>query len=293
MCSISRGKFATVYKSLSKCIFENLAFEEYLFRNHDVNKNGELLLFWSNNPAIVVGRHQNTWAEVNLEFAKKNRIDVARRHSGGGTVYHDLGNLNISLLTTHAQHCRPKNLKFISEALNDTFSLSIVPNKRDDMELQPGNRKCSGTAARIARGHAYHHLTLLVDADLSVLSAALNSPLRHQIVTNATKSVRAEAVGFLRQDDRSASVVAAEKAVVEAYRSQFEASLYDEIDVGEQIESNSEMARIYEQLIGWEWIFGKSPRFVFTDDENREILVKDGVVATRSGDFDAGTRFVL
>ncbi|KAF1769599.1 hypothetical protein GCK72_001416 [Caenorhabditis remanei] len=218
MCTISRGKLAKVLKSTSNCIFENLAFEEHIFRSHNVEKNGEVLLIWSNRPAVVIGRHQNPWVEVNIPFAHERNIEIVRRHSGGGTVYHDLGNLNISLLTTHAQHCRPKNLKFISDALNNRFSVNIVPNKRDDMELQPGTRKCSGTAARIARGQAYHHLTLLIDADLSILSKSLKSPWRDQIESNATRSVRASAVGFLKQDDQKANVDESKAAILEAYR---------------------------------------------------------------------------
>ncbi|CAI2309246.1 unnamed protein product [Caenorhabditis sp. 36 PRJEB53466] len=285
MCSAARGELSTILKSTSNCIFENLAFEEHIFRTHNVGTNGEVLLMWSNRPAVVVGRHQNPWIEVNIPYAKENGIQVARRHSGGGTVYHDMGNLNISLLTTHAQHCRPKNLKFISDALNSRFSVNIVPNKRDDMELQPGNRKCSGTAARIARGQAYHHLTLLVDANLSILSNSLSSPWRNQIESNATRSVRAPAVGFIRQDDPNAAVSDSRKAISDAYRKLFKVSKLEEVDVSAKVKNNEEIAKIVEELKAWKWIYGKSPRFSFKHPNGSYVEVKDGIVVGSESQF--------
>ncbi|PIC53499.1 hypothetical protein B9Z55_000318 [Caenorhabditis nigoni] len=278
MCTISRGRIGTILKSTSTCIFENLAFEEHIFRTHNVERSGEVLLMWSNRPAVVIGRHQNPWIEVNIPFAKGTNIEIARRHSGGGTVYHDQGNLNISLLTTHAQHCRPKNLKFISDALNSKFAVQIVPNSRDDMELQPGSRKCSGTAARIAKGQAYHHLTLLIDADLKILKKSLKSPFRDQIESNATRSVRAPAVGFLREDDGNSSVQGAEMAISEAYRKLFEQSQFETIDVGAKVAANPEISKILEELKSWKWIYGKSPKFKFSGENGQEIEVKDGLI---------------
>lgn len=278
MCTISRGQIGKVLKSTSNCVFENLAFEEHIFRTHKVEKNGEVLLMWSNRPAVVVGRHQNPWIEINLPFCHKNDIEIVRRHSGGGTVFHDLGNLNISLLTTHAQHCRPKNLKFISDALNSQFSVNIVPNSRDDMELQPGNRKCSGTAARIARGQAYHHLTLLIDADLETLKKSLKSLCRDQIESNATRSVRAPAVGFLRQDDERASVEKAKAAIMEAYGKLFTTCQVEEVDVHKKVHQNEEISKILEELKSWKWIYGKSPKFKFSGENESEIEVKDGLI---------------
>lgn len=173
-----RSEVGRVYVSLSTCIFKNLAFEEYLLRNHKWEDGSEVMLLWSNSPAVVIGRHQNPWMEANTPYLRERGIVLARRHSGGGAVYHDEGNLNISLLTTSDSHCRPKNLNFLSKALNSRFSVNVVPTKRGDMEMQPGCRKCSGTAARIIKERAYHHLTLLVTVDLTVLSTSLRSPFK-------------------------------------------------------------------------------------------------------------------
>jgi len=81
---------ASIYLSKSTCIYENLAFEEWLFRNHNLDKCGEAMLIWSNTPSVVIGKHQNPWMEVDIKFLKDNNVNLARRNSGGGTVYHDL-----------------------------------------------------------------------------------------------------------------------------------------------------------------------------------------------------------
>ncbi|CAD6184526.1 unnamed protein product [Caenorhabditis auriculariae] len=260
---------------------------EYIFRNHDVAKNGEALITWSNRPAVVFGRHQNPWLEVNLKYAKNNEISVARRHSGGGAVYHDEGNVNFSLLTTHQAHCRPRNLRFVSEALNNAYKL-----QRDDMELQPGNRKCSGTAARIAHGMAYHHFTLLVVANLKVLSASLNSPHKNLIETTATRSVRAPAVGFLAQDDQRVNVPSVTDVIVRSFCDKNQGAEVEVIDVGFEIENNADMRKIYDELCDWKWIYGKSPSFVYRKDDVA-ATVKNGIVVESTGSLNAGERFAL
>lgn len=76
-------------------------------------------------PTVVVGRHQNPFLEGNMSFLKEKAIDLARRHSGGGTVFHGFGNLNISILTSQKDHCRPKNLQWIAKILNETFKTEV------------------------------------------------------------------------------------------------------------------------------------------------------------------------
>ncbi|WKX99070.1 hypothetical protein Q1695_014163 [Nippostrongylus brasiliensis] len=289
MCDLVRKSLGRIYISHSSCIYRNLAFEEYLLRNTKIDEDGEAVLFWSNRPAVVIGRHQNPWLESNIPFLKQHGIDLARRHSGGGTVYHDKGNLNISLLTKTKLHCRPRNLTAIANALNQRFSVNVVPTKRDDMELQPGSRKCSGTAARITREKAYHHLTLLIDADLTLLSAALRSPFRENIQTNATSSVRAPAVGFLKQDDSAADVESTRDALLKQFVSQYEKCPVSEVDVDEEVRKNEQCAKILDDLTDWKWIFGKTPKFWYVKDGVKQY-VEAGIV-TESNSGSIGHRF--
>nr|CDJ82370.1 Biotin lipoate A B protein ligase domain containing protein [Haemonchus contortus] len=277
MCEAIRKGFGRIFLSSSTSIFKNLAYEEYLLRTTNIGEGGEVVFMWSNKPAVVVGRHQNPWLEANIPFLKEYNIDLARRHSGGGTVYHDRGNLNISILTTTKSHCRRRNLASISKALNARFAVDIVPTKRDDMELQPGSRKCSGTAARITREKSYHHLTLLIEADLMLLSAALKSPFRDCIRTNASRSVRAPAVGFLKQDDSSVEVHTARDVLVEHFASQFEECPVDEVDVDEEVVRNEQCTKILSDLTDWQWIFGKTPKFWFESGDTKQY-VEAGII---------------
>ncbi|KAK0414103.1 hypothetical protein QR680_007149 [Steinernema hermaphroditum] len=289
-CAASASKAAlsrlgTVYVSKNRSIFANLAFEEWVFHQHNLEENGDALLVWSNDPAVVVGRHQNPWLEANIPFLDANGIALARRRSGGGTVYHDRGNLNVSLLTSQKQHCRPRNLRRFAESLNRHFGVKIVPNERDDMILQPGDRKISGTAARKAHGRAYHHFTMLVDVDLPFLKKTLKSPWADRIETNATRSVPAKAVGYLGQEVVGVTVEEVQSVVLDTFRSSFEKSVVIE---------SSQVPVDYEKLTWdnvdlreWKWNFGKTPKFTIRLKDGRCTKVEQGVIAEVDGSVEA------
>ncbi|CAI4228704.1 unnamed protein product [Auanema sp. JU1783] len=286
MCDTALKRLAKIYISHSKCIYQNLAFEEFLFRKHDLTKEGDAMIVWSNKPAVVIGRHQNPWVEVNVPYVREQGIDLVRRHSGGGTVYHDLGNLNISILTSHSDHCRPRNLSFISDSLNKQYEVNIVPNKRDDMELLPGNRKCSGTAARISQGKAYHHLTLLIQADLERLKRALHSPYKNFIESNATQSVRAPAVGFLKQDDENVNVENVRSTIIQAFKEKFELCTVQDVDIESEMMEHEDIVRNYQVLREWKWVFGNTPKFVYNNKISSKTIEKGLEVGS-------GERFTL
>ena len=121
---------------ISTCrnIYYNLAFEDWLYENEDFS-NRNLLMFWKSDPCIVIGRHQNPWAECNLPLCKENGITIARRKSGGGTVYHDHGNLNCSFFTHRKNYDRKANLEIIARALQRKWNLNVEINDRDDLIL--------------------------------------------------------------------------------------------------------------------------------------------------------------
>ncbi|TKR87708.1 hypothetical protein L596_012065 [Steinernema carpocapsae] len=286
------ARLGTVYISNNRSIFANLAFEQWALQYHDLENNGDALIVWSNDPTVVVGRHQNAWLEANVPFLDQNGITLARRFSGGGTVYHDYGNLNISLLTTHKNHCRPRNLRKFAEALNRHFGVNIVPNERDDMILQPGDRKISGTAARISRGRAYHHFTLLVDADLPFLKKTLKSPWVEKIQTNATRSVPAKAVGCLAQEVVGVSVEEVQNVVLDAFRSSCVKSAV--IQAEDQSGIAGELAKNEAELRSWDWIFGHSPKFTVMLKDGRSAHVEKGVIRAVDGEISGdivGSRY--
>ena len=195
--STNTGPMKLVYKSSSSNIYKNLALEDWFYQKYNFEKS-QILLFYRNDPCVVIGRHQNPWTEANVPFLRNNGILLARRNSGGGTVFHDRGNINLSFLTSKADYNRSKNLNLICDALRDALDVDVSVNKRDDIVLD-GEKKISGTAAKIGRNTAYHHCTLLVNVDTTNLHRALNNPVAEAIETNATKSIRSPVENLCRQ----------------------------------------------------------------------------------------------
>jgi len=122
----------SVFISQSTDVFVNLALEHWLYRNFDFSKH-HVLLFWRNDPCVVFGRHQNPWLECNVQAAEKADIALARRNSGGGTVYHDNGNLNLTFFTPRKRYNRRYNLNIITNALFRQWGLKSVINEREDI----------------------------------------------------------------------------------------------------------------------------------------------------------------
>ena len=125
----------------SKCqnVFYNLALEDWIAKNVkfvdniEHNQHAELMILWRNKPCVVLGRHQNAWVEAEVNEMKQNGVLLARRRSGGGCVYHDLGNINITFFTSKNFYNRKRNLNFISEHLKKVWDLDVNVNCRDDL----------------------------------------------------------------------------------------------------------------------------------------------------------------
>ena len=165
--------------------YYNLALEQYVFDNFD--RESDYFLLWQNHNSIIVGKHQNTQEEVNAAFVREHGITVARRLSGGGAVYHDLGNLNYTFITTAEKggidfsvFCKP-----IQAALR-SFGVPVEISGRNDMTVE--GKKISGNAQYVREGRVMHHGTILYDSDLSVLSRALK-PGEDKIESRGIKSV--------------------------------------------------------------------------------------------------------
>lgn len=125
----------SVFISQSTDVFTNLALEDWFYKNQDFT-NHHVLLLWRNNPCIVIGRHQNPWLEHNTQLAEKRSVVLVRRNSGGGTVYHDRGNLNLSFFTPRERYNRRYNLEIITRALYREWGVEAEINKRDDIVVE-------------------------------------------------------------------------------------------------------------------------------------------------------------
>lgn len=254
----------------------NLAFEEYVLTNR---KEGEYLLLWQNDNTIVIGRNQNAEAEINRAFVEEHGIHVVRRTTGGGAVYHDMGNLNYSFITdvgnaeelTMARFTRP-----IVEALK-ALGLQVEASGRNDILVE--GRKISGTAQRVTRGRILHHGTLLFNADPSMVAGALNvDPEKFR--SKSAKSVRSR-IGniqdFLKQDMDLPAFWAYLKTALAG------SGLEQTTLTAEELE---EVQKLKESKYDtWDWNFGRSPKYNMTnkrywDGGGLEVQadVADGVI---------------
>ncbi len=149
--------------------FYNLALEEWLMKNCDE----DVFILWQNRPTVVIGRYQNAYAEVNIPYAEKNGISVVRRMSGGGAVFHDLGNLNFTFIVKD-EGDGIDFVRFLTPIKKALASLGIVTEISGRNDLLMNGKKISGSAQCRKYGKVLHHGTLLVDVDVETLSSVLN-----------------------------------------------------------------------------------------------------------------------
>jgi len=247
-----------VWVSGSECIYYNLALEDWLYHNADFEQC-EYLLLWRNQPAVVVGKHQNPWLEAHVGGARGGGVQVARRASGGGTVYHDLGNLNLSFLCSRARYDRRRNLELVVSAIQACGDVYVTINKRDDIILNQ-MYKISGTASKLGRTQAYHHMTLLHSVDMEVMHKFLASPLS-AASTKATASVPA-AVRNLVEDLPSLTVDGLVDALTQQFSTQVLPGNCDITQVNPSDETQFPgVENTWQTLTSWPWVFGKTPKF--------------------------------
>ncbi|OQR67126.1 lipoate-protein ligase-like [Tropilaelaps mercedesae] len=255
----------SVLISRSPCIYSNLALETWLFERlefADVERG--MLFMWTNRPCVVIGRHQNPWFEANLKRMSELNVAIARRNSGGGTVYHDQGNLNVSFLGPKATYNRKRNLHMICTVLKRHYGISAEPNERDDI-IVDGKYKVSGTASKLAHRKAYHHCTLLVNVDKAVLGEVLQNSCEHQVETKSTRSVRAETIN-LTDVAPQVEMCALARRLGEQFASEVQTGAgLREVDVTE--EAFPGVTNMTRQLQDWEWQFGWTPRFKISTDK--------------------------
>jgi lipoyltransferase 1 len=273
----------SVFISQSKDIFTNLALEDWLYRNFDFT-NHHVLMLWQNDPCVVIGRHQNPWLEANiseLTSITENGVQLARRNSGGGTVFHDQGNLNMTFFTARNHYNRKYNLEVIKRALFREYGVKLEISSREDLTLR--NCKVSGTAAKLGRPSAYHHCTLLVSANKLNLSQALQK-VDVGIETNATKSIKSKIINLCEEDPKI-KVSSLYKVVGWEYLRTRALSIKDggmelaNQQRGFQMVNPTDLwfpgiEEIRTNLQSWNWRFGKTPKFTIS----RSFTVPDNLL---------------
>lgn len=168
--------------------FWNLALEDWIFKELEIHQ--KILFLWRNDPCVVVGRFQNPWLECDLKKMKDDGVPLVRRQSGGGTVYHDHGNMNFTFLGEKKSFDKSKNNIIITRALS-RFGIAAKTSGRNDIVIEDseGVKKISGSAFKEKKDRAFHHGTLLIDANLDKLIAYLN-PRKKNFEAKGIPSVR-------------------------------------------------------------------------------------------------------
>lgn len=265
--------------------FFNLAFEEYVLRKRTV---GSYLLLWQNDRAVVIGQNQNAEEEINRSFMEAHGIAVVRRSTGGGAVYHDLGNLNYSFVTDADGPDFLDLRRFIlpvAEALKG-LGLHAEISGRNDVLAE--GRKVSGSAQRLLKGRLLHHGTLLFDSDLDMAAGALRAD-PEKFRSKSSKSVRSRIGnirGFLKDDMSLAEFWAYLKGVLSENGLRPGSLSPDELLAVRALKKNK-----YDT---WEWNFGRSPKYNVCDRRRWDggslevrAEVRDGKIAEIAfyGDF--------
>ena len=251
--------------SNSTSVFENLALEDYVYENFLFDDNERILFIWRNDPCVVMGRHQNPWIEVNLKLLQERGIILCRRNSGGGSVFHDLGNINLTFFTNKKIHDRKENLNFIIKSLKEGYSLSVSRNKKDDILLDK-KYKVSGTAAKLGAKNAYHHCTLLCKTDLETLKETLFNPFT-SIMTSATRSLVSDTSNLFPQNYNFNEIVQTLcQKYLERYSIPFDKTYVCHINPLDY----PTVSKKVQELKSWSWIYGKTPKFTVKKD----LLIK-------------------
>ncbi len=236
--------------------YYNLAAEEYFLKESDE----EFFILWESMPVVVVGKHQNTLSEVNYRYVNNNGIRVARRLSGGGTVFHGKGNLNFTFirnglpghLVDFQLHIDPV-LKFLS-------SLGIDCMKGTKHEILVNSRKISGNAEHVYKNRVLHHGTLLFDADLDILFKAINRTGGYYS-DRAVQSNRAEVLNISDCLTPAIKYKEFRRKMYNYIRDFFSAEEYNP----DEQTLNRINTLMTEKYATWDWIYGWSPDYRFSN----------------------------
>ena len=231
----------------------NLAVEEYLLET--VKPNQLILYLWQNERTVVIGKNQNAWKECRFQELEADGGHLARRLSGGGAVFHDLGNLNFTFLVPAADYDLDKQLKVIELAC-EKLGVKVERSGRNDI-LADG-RKFSGNAFYKNGPRAYHHGTLMVDVDREKMGRYLN-PSKAKLSSKGVDSVRSRVVN-LKELASDTTIELLSQKLAEAF-GQVYGLTYEEIGLTEQ--DKAAMQPLFEKYSSWEWRLGREIPFTF------------------------------
>jgi len=233
----------------------NLAAEEYLLKE----KDGDIFMLWRNEPAIIVGKHQNTLSEINIDYVKENNICVVRRLTGGGAVFHDLGNLNFTFIKSDSEHTFSDFRKYTEPILDVLLKLGIDARFEGRNDLTIEGKKFSGNAEMVWKNRVLHHGTLLFSALMTDLSQALKvDPAKFQ--DKAVKSVRSRVTNISEHLHEPMDVMQFSELIESHILSMYPDAVFYELSELDHQKINELVQTKYST---WDWNFGYSPDYNF------------------------------
>lgn len=246
----------------------NIASEEFLLHKYP---DEELFLLYVNAPSIIVGRFQNTLAEINLDYVTRHNIKVVRRLSGGGAVYHDLGNLNFSFHIPQSDHDFSDFSKFTQPVVDLLNKLNVPARLEGRNDLLVEGKKFSGNAKLARNGKMIQHGTILLNSEMKILGEALKvNPLKFK--DKAIKSARARVTNLIEYLPDGTTVESFKQKLIGQILEENRVSgkIYQLTEV--EIEEINKLAE--EKYSTWDWNFGFSPDYNF----NKAIKVPAGFI---------------
>ncbi|KAK7203197.1 hypothetical protein BZA70DRAFT_284097 [Myxozyma melibiosi] len=276
----------SVFISNSKSPHFNLSFEDYLFQKYPPSSSpssipAKYLLLYTNTPCVIIGRNQNPHRETAVAALRTHGIPLVRRKSGGGAVFHDLGNVNYCVMMPNGDFDRDEHALAICDAVariggkgEEGGGVRLEVNERHDI-VDCDGKKVSGSAYKLQRGKAYHHGTMLLNSKLHILSEVLHSSSEY------TSLQQVEGAGVQSVKSPVANVGVESEAFVEAVVKLFRERYTDGGDGSFSVrfldeksllpDEQDEVLKRVDELQSWKWTFGSTPKFT-----HKFLLEKDG-----------------
>lgn len=245
------------YNSPSTDPYYNLALEEYLFEHRDLSQG--LFMLWQNHNTLVIGKYQNTAEEINADFVKAQNTSVVRRNTGGGAVYHDMGNVNFTCMQTSDNTAGIDFRTFMEPVINALRGMGLPAefNSRNDMTID--GKKFSGNSQMIRGNRVLHHGTLLFSANLEFVGKALR-PREDKYTSKGIQSVRSRVTNLVDYMDEPISLEEFKQRLIREFFTGREMQM---IQLTEE-EEQAVLELRGKKYITWEWNYGKSPAFTVT-----------------------------
>ncbi|MFA4885332.1 MAG: lipoate--protein ligase, partial [Desulfotomaculaceae bacterium] len=245
----------------------NLALEEYLLKYEELKDT--VLILWRNAPAVVVGKNQNTLEEINYPFVRDHQIDVVRRLSGGGAVYHDLGNLNFTLITDGSSIGKNDFAFFARPIIHCLQDMGVKAEFDGRNDITIDSKKFSGNAQYFYKNKILHHGTLLFDTNLLTLGQVLKT--KNKYISKAVKSAASRVTNIRDHLDTKIDVNEFKSLLAQKIFAYNNCPYRKHSLSGHDLDKISKL--VATKYGAWEWNYGASPQFNFKKEST----------------FDAGT----